>query len=178
MDLEEISEKHEKSFLAMIEDYRERDAQTFASRYARKNAWDTAEFKKFLKETRAQRLDWKPGPNKTSISRYVLVGEGGEILPCSLLRFPLDKVTELDGGNIEVDVPPSIRGKNNGSMALALTLFEAVRAGLRRVLVTCKADDVAAKRVIEKNRGSFLDTIEVSEAPTGINRVSRYWINF
>jgi predicted acetyltransferase len=178
MKLEEVSEEHESAYLAMLSDYREHDRATYEVRHARKKDWDTVEFKKFLKEARAGRLDWKPGPGKVSVTRYVLIGSDGSILANGLMRFPLDEKTELEGGNLEVDVPPSLRRRNHGSMALALMLFEAVRAGLRRVLVTCPADDPAARRVIAKNRGVLEDVVKSQNPGHAGREISRHWIHF
>jgi predicted acetyltransferase len=87
----------------------------------------------------------------------------------------LDENSELDGGNLEVAVPPSCRREGNGAYALSLLLFEAVRAGLSRALCTCPAADQAARRMIERNRGKLLDEVKSPGRPLAI---ARYWISF
>ena len=166
MRLEEISEEHEGAFLAMLEDYKKNDPETYARHYKRAK-WNEAEFKKFVKECEKDRLDWRPKAGKVSVTRYVLVDEQGRICASGVLRFPLTKETEKFGGNVEYDVPPSRRKEGNGWKFLALVAYEAVRAGMARILLTHKAGDVAAQKSIEKNGG------ELEETKDG---VSRYWL--
>lgn len=172
MRIEEISPQHEAAFLAMIDDYKKNDPAGLHLYHPRKSGWTPTEFQKFVKESAAERMDWLPKANAVSVTRYVLP-ENDRLLACGLMRFPLDEDTEIDGGNLFVDVPPSLRGQGNGSYCLSLLLFEAVRAGLRRVLTTCPSSDAAAKRVIEKNRGTLFDEVESAG-----KSISRYWISF
>jgi predicted acetyltransferase len=176
MQLDELNEEHESAFLAMLADYKSGDANSLALYYPKKIPGNSLEFKKYVKELSKLRLDWRPGPNKISITRYIMQTPDGRILANGLLRFPLDEATENDGGNIVCDVPPSLRKRGYGSYCLALMLFEAVRAGLRRVLVTCDAESVGARKMIEKNRGT-LDSVVESTSREGV-KIVKYWINF
>ena len=162
----------------MVEDYREKDPSIFAAYYERSVSWNSAEFKKFLKAAEKDRLDWRPGPNRTSLSHYVLV-QDGPILAKGRLRFPLDKKTEIDGRKHR-SRRASILAWTGESEAilLSLMLFEAVRAGLRRALVTCLAQDPAARRVIEKNRGQLFDMVESTRTGRRGEEIARYWIDF
>ncbi len=177
MDIVELSLAHEAAFLQMMEDYQSKAPQESLSvcetgEYPSTADWTAAKFKKFIKECEKQRLDWRPGPGKISVSRYVLLDQAGQaILASGLMRFPLDEVTEVDGGNLRCDVPPSFRGRGCGSYFLSRLLFEAVRAGLRRVLVTCPETDLTSRRVIEKNRGTLQDVVLPQ-------KIRRYWISF
>lgn len=178
MKIEELAPEHEQAFLAAMGEFERADITTFQERYARKSGWSSAEFKKFAKEADKDRLDWRPSGSKTSVTRYVMLAPDGRVLALGLMRFPLDSTTELDGGNLVCDVPPSLRRQGNGSYCLALMLFEAVRAGLRRVLVTCPANDVGARRMIEKNRGVLHDTVSSPLAGKKDLKINRYWISF
>ena len=173
MHLEELAAEHEPLFLAMT-------AEADPSRddfFGQSKAWTPAIFQKFVKETQKLRLDWRPGPNKVSVTHYVMREKGGPICASGLMRFPLDeKTTEIDGGNLVCYVSPSLRQRGYGSYCMSLMLFEAVRAGLSRVLVTCLASDKWARRMIEKNRGTPQDTVE-SKSRKG-EKIARYWINF
>jgi predicted acetyltransferase len=178
MKLEELSLGHEAAFLSMTEDYAANDPAGFKRLYARKVAWSTLEFRRFFKELEKQRLDWKPGPNRVSLTRYVMRNEKGEIAGNGLLRFPLNDITETDGGNLFCDVPPSQRRQGHGAFCLSLMLFEAVRAGLRRALVTAPAEDLIARKVIELNRGELLDITPSLDPENKGVKIARYWINF
>jgi predicted acetyltransferase len=179
MQIVELSAEHEDAFLQMIADFEKGDSNWLHYRYGQsKTNWDAARFRKYVKECAAQKFDWRPGPKKTSISRYVMSGPDGKILATGWMQFPLDETTEIDGGNLLCDVPPSLRKHGYGSVCLSLLLFEAVRAGLRRVLVTCLASDNGARRTIELNRGQFLDEVQSNHPAREGTKISRYWINF
>jgi len=178
MKLEELALEHESSFLNMVADFMEQDPSWFAKLFKRKAAWSELEFRRYVKECEKQRLDWKPGPNKTSVTHYVLPDHNRDLIGYAILRFPLDEVTESDGGNLFVAVPPKFRKQGNGPFTLSLMLFEAVRAGLRRALVTAPAEDLIARKVIEKNRGELLDVAPSKDTDAKGVKIARYWINF
>ncbi len=174
--LHEIAPEHSYAFLAMIADYEKNDEAALKKLYSRVRPWTAFEYRAFLKECEQQRLDWKPGPNRTSITRYVLLDEAGTICGNAVMRFPLNEQTEIEGGNISFDVPPSQRGGMNEAHVLNRMLFEAVRAGMARVLVTALSADQKAIEAIEMNRGEFENEVP-SKIEEGQN-VRRYWIRF
>lgn len=176
MRLEEIGEEHEAAFLTMLKDFAENDPDGFAYFFGNSgHDWSSARFKKFVRECERDRMDWRPKAGKVSVSRYILRDEKGGIVACARMRFPLDEISEVDGGNLEVAVPPSCRRQGNGAFALSLLLFEAVRAGLSRALCTCPAADRAARTMIEKNRGKLMDEVQ---SPGRAFAIARYWISF
>lgn len=158
--LEELSETHEKAFLQIAGQCRLFDIG---------HPWSQVAFRKLVKDAEKERMDWRPKAGKVSVSRYVMVDRDKNILALGLMRFPLTAETEKSGGNLQVEVPENSRNRGFGSYCLALLLFEAVRAGLRRALVTASAKDPIARRIIEKNRG------ELIEEP---QETARYWIRF
>ncbi len=88
-------------------------------------------------------------------------------------RHRLTPELEYEGGHIGYFVRPSLRGQGYGTCQLALMLEHVRKAGLRRVLVTCDADNLASARVIEKN-GGRLTSQDISYHSRKL--VSRYWI--
>jgi predicted acetyltransferase len=178
MKLEELSVAHEAAFLKMVADFEVNDPKWFAKIFKRKTAWSSLEFRRYVKECEKERLDWKPGPNKTSTTYYVLPDSNQELIGFGIMRFPLSDITESDGGNLFVAVPPSFRRQGNGPYTLSLMLFEAVRAGLRRALTTAPAEDLIARKVIEKNRGELHDIAPSIEPDAKGVKIAQYWINF
>lgn len=174
MRIEELSETHQSAFLEMISDYKGHEP-FWLTELRSTSGWTAKSFLNLLKSSALQRFDWRPPAGKTSLSRYVMLDSDGRIVANALLRFPLDEASELRGGNILVDVPPSLRRKGHGSYCMALTLFEAVRAGLRGVFVSCAADDTGAKKMIELNRGQLHATIV---DPSTEQMIVQYWIRF
>ena len=173
--LEEIGLHHQSAFLNAMSDYEQNDPKMFKILYPQKDSWTTKAFAKYVAECQKQKQDWRPGPNKISTTTYVLLESQDVICGFGRMRFPLTDKTEKHGGNLEFDVPPSRRGQGYGALTLNRMLFEAVRAGLARVLLTCPTAQLAAIKCIEKNRGVFKDEIYGLE---DLPPISRFWINF
>lgn len=173
--LEEIEAKHRDAFLIAMKDYASHDLDTFAARYARQRPWDADEFTAFVKECEKQRMDWRPGPKGVSVTHYLMIESDERICGIGRMRFPLTPETEMEGGNLDFDVPPSQRRQGYGALTLNRMLFQAVRAGLARVLVTAPSSNQGLIRAIEKNRG-VLES-QVQSRISG-QQISRYWIRF
>lgn len=168
MVLEELSLKHTEAFLTMLADYQDGDPETFIRLYKRAKPWNAIQFAAFVKASENDRMDWRPKAGMTSITRYVLLSaDRATVLGNGVMRFPLDEELEREGGNLVFDVPPSQRGHNFGAITLNRMLFEAVRAGLARALVTCPSTNTHARKAIEMNRGAL---------DAEIAGIARYWI--
>lgn len=178
MKLEEINPEHSTAFLAMMEDFQSNDPKTFERYFKRAVDWNVFEFKKFAQECENERMDWRPKAKAVSRTHYVVRENPNSIIGYALMQFPLTPEIENDGGNLFVAIPPKFRGQGNGAFCLSLLLFEAVRAGLRRAFVTCPADNKVARRVIEKNRGEFVDEVKSTHKFGQNELVARYWIHF
>ena len=100
---------------------------------------------------------------------------GARIVASSRLRHELIPVLLLDGGNIGYEVRPSERRRGVGRELLRLTLEEARRIGLRRVLLTTETTNLGSMAVILANGGVFEDT---SVSPNTGRTLNRYWITF
>jgi predicted acetyltransferase len=174
--LEEISLNHMIPFMAMVEDFQKNDPDSLSRILTVPAKWDAAGFRKFALACEKERLDWKPGPNRVSKSHYVLLDELGEVAGYSVMNFPLDEQSEVEGGNVRFVTPPAKRGGMNEAHTLNKMLFEAVRAGLARILVTCFEGDEIHRQAIEMNRGEFQDAVPSPSEPGRF--VRRYWIRF
>ena len=75
----------------------------------------------------------------------------------------------LDG----IEVRPSQRRKGYASEILELTLIEAAKCGLSKILITCNEPNIASAKVIEKNGG----VLEKIIPHPGFPNVKRYRIN-
>jgi predicted acetyltransferase len=119
----------------------------------------------------ARGVNPRPGPVPQNV--YWLVHDGATIVGASRLRHALTPALEDAGGHIGYDIRPTERRKGYGTRLLALTLERARTLGLRRVLLTCDADNVGSARIIQQN-GGVLTSESVSPALGRL--VSRYWI--
>ena len=84
------------------------------------------------------------------------------IIGTSRLRPKLNERFMHVGGNIGYDVRPSYRRKGFGSEILRLTVGEAKKIGMKKVLITCNDDNIGSYKVIENNMGKLID-IEYDE---------------
>lgn len=71
------------------------------------------------------------------------------------------------------DIRPSALGRGLGTTILRLTLQRAAARGLPMVLLTCDADNVASRRVIENNRGVLTAWVRSAD---GRRMICRYAI--
>ena len=81
---------------------------------------------------------------------------------------------ELIGGHIGADIRRSERKKGYGTLILKLTLEKAAEVGLKKVLITCDAENTASAKTIEKCGGK-LDKRVIHEE-TG-KLIFHYWID-
>ncbi len=89
------------------------------------------------------------------------------------LRRLLTPRLKSEWGQVGYSIRPSARRKGYGTRMLAM-LLERLRAeGRQRVLITCDADNVGSRRIIEANGGLLENQVRSEE--TG-KSVCRYWI--
>jgi predicted acetyltransferase len=111
-------------------------------------------------------------PGKVRCSHF-WIERDGRILGQSSLRHELTPDLMLEGGHIGYNIRPTERLKGYGTLILKLTLAEARKIGLPRVMVTCDADNIGSARIIEKNGGAY-EGQGISNNSGKL--VNRYWI--
>lgn len=62
-------------------------------------------------------------------------------------------------GHIGYDISPDYRNKGYGSEILKLALEKTKKIGIKEVVLTCTIDNIASKKIIEKNKGILLGTV-------------------
>lgn len=87
----------------------------------------------------------------------------GEIIGRLSLRHELNDFLRLYGGHIGYGVIPSQRNKGYATEMLRQGLERAASLGIKRVLISCDTDNLASRRVIEKNGGVFDWTTELED---------------
>lgn len=178
MPLERLSPEHENLFLPMIEDYMENHPDALLHFFGGLKDARPATFRSYVQKSEKEVREWRPKAKQVSITRYVWIDPPGTISGNGLLRFPLTDATELEGGNLEYNIPPQHRRSDAAALTLNGLLFEAVRAGLARALVTCRGDDLGAIQAILRNRGVLWDSHIPTAGPNKGSKINRYWINF
>ncbi len=102
--------------------------------------------------------------------------DDGEYIGRLELRHKLnDHLLEV-GGHIGYSIRPSRRQMGYGTKILELGLQKAHDAGLDRVLLTCDPDNIASRKIIEKNGGQFENRIDVVRDGMEYHKL-RFWID-
>ncbi len=84
------------------------------------------------------------------------------------LRHYLTDALREHGGHIGYCIRPTERGKGYGNTILALTLVEARKIGIEKVMLTCNENNIPSRLMIEKNSG-VLEKVK--------DRSCYYWID-
>ena len=105
-----------------------------------------------------------------------LAMEDDRVIGIINVRWYLNEALKKHGGHIGYFIRPSERGKGKGTKMLALCLNEIRNKdkNIDKVMITCRKENIASARVMEKNGGVYEDNyIEESSGKT----FKRYWIN-
>ena len=84
-----------------------------------------------------------------------------------MIRHALTSALRHDGGNIGYHVVPRFRRQGHATAMLAAACARCRSGGMTSVLVTCRTENIASRRVIEAN-GGVLDSQS--------DEIRRYWI--
>jgi predicted acetyltransferase len=75
-------------------------------------------------------------------------------------------------GHIGYDISPDYRNRGYGFQILKLALEKAKNIGIEEAILTCNIDNIASKKIIEKNNGKLLGTIFDIEENEYLHRYS------
>jgi predicted acetyltransferase len=160
----ELSAKLKPQFLELAADYQSAGENRYDA--------DVEDFDALLARTALYASGVNLPAGHVPSSEFYLLGEGKLIGRVSV-RHRLNRGLEIISGHIGYDIRPSERNRGFGTLILRLALEKAREIGLKKVLLTCDADNFASAKVIEKNGGRLDKQIIYEE--TG-KLISRYWI--
>ena len=154
-----------QSFVSAMEEFRAEgrgpdDGQSVIDRYVRDRAaeWATEDaFSRFIAGVRAERLEDTPRPAGFVPATELWWVEGEEFLGRIAIRHRLTPTLLEIGGHIGYDVRPSARRRGHATEMLRHALRIAHDLGIDPALITCDADNVASRTVIERNGGMLED---------------------
>ncbi|GAB6926279.1 GNAT family N-acetyltransferase [Paenibacillus sp. JCM 10914] len=113
------------------------------------------------------------GDGRVADSTFWLVSEQNRVLGAVNIRHELTESLMNSGGHIGYGIRPSERRKGYATNLLQLSLEQAKRLGIDKVLVVCDQINVASEKTIIHNGGiSDHDYIEEDG-----NVIKRYWID-
>lgn len=133
---------------------------------------DPAEFQPMLEVLKRHKQGINLPEGWVPDSTFWLVNEQDRILGAVNIRHQLSTYLLQAGGHIGYGIRPSERGKGYAATMLKLSLIEAKKLGIRKVLVVCDADNTASEKTILHN-GGRRDT-DFTEQDGNVIR--RYWI--
>lgn len=165
MRLQQASRQHLDAFLDCAADYRAAGEDRYNAVLADPEA--------YLRWVAEMEQEETCPPGLVPQTTYWAVDEDGRVLACSRLRHGLSPALRREGGHIGYDVRPTERRRGVGTRLLALTLVEAGRRRLSRVLLTCDDDNLASARIILANGGAEIES-SVSDRTGKLLR--RFWI--
>ncbi|WP_345434791.1 GNAT family N-acetyltransferase [Actinoallomurus vinaceus] len=169
------TERVHASFLAAMAEFRAegRGAPDDASMVGREirefgGGWEApAEFAEYTRRLREQALEDAPRPPGFVPCTTLWWVDGAEYLGRLAIRRRLTPGLREAGGHIGYDVRRTARGRGHATRMLRAALPVAYGLGIDSALVTCDHDNVASRKVIEKNGG-------VLEDRRGV--VLRFWV--
>ncbi|MBP7805070.1 MAG: GNAT family N-acetyltransferase [Candidatus Pacebacteria bacterium] len=153
--------KYKDSFLSVFTEYH--DGKLIDNFNQAKYSGD---FSEFLEKIENEREGKFLEEGKVPQTIYWLV-DGDKFIGRVGIRHVLNDQLLKEGGHIGYSIRPSERMKGYGSVALQLALLKAKDLGIDKALLTCNADNIGSRKIIEKNGGVFENQIE--------NKL-RFWI--
>ena len=117
-------------------------------------------------------LKLKPGLVPQTI--FWLLDSAEKVIGMVKLRHRLIESTRINGGHVGFFIHPAHRCLGYGKQALALALYELMKIGVTKALVTVYPENKPSIRIVEENGGQLEDCVEDPRTECKINR---YWIN-
>jgi predicted acetyltransferase len=146
--------KYKDSFLSVFNEYSEgKLIDNF------NQAKYDGDFSVFLEKIENEREGKFLEEGKVPQTIYWLV-DGDKFIGRVGIRHILNDQLLKEGGHIGYSIRPSERMKGYGSIALHLALPKAKELGIDKALLTCNADNIGSRKIIEKNGGVFENQIE------------------
>ncbi|MGL6108452.1 GNAT family N-acetyltransferase [Romboutsia sp.] len=167
----EPSKNYREEFISMIRDYEKHEDEEYFNLY--KEALE--DFDKYVDKLLNNSKGIGLPKDRVASSTYWLVNKNSDVLGVIRIRHELNsEFLRNIIGHIGYDISPSNRRKGYGETILRLGLEKVKEMNISNVLVTCKSDNHASSKVIEKNNGVFECEIVDSESN---NIYRKYWIN-
>ncbi len=166
LKLEFPNESHKDQYLEMIKEWKNYEKPTSPWRLF---SGDT--YEDFLRIVTKDLTDNEYGVNSTLF--FLVEDTGPDILGAIQVRYHINHPKLIETwGHIGYGIRPSARRKGYAMKMLELTLKEAKKLWIDRILITCDHDNIASVKVIEENGWKFEWYMQRDWVKS-----RRYWIN-
>ena len=112
-------------------------------------------------------------PGFSPETTYAAVNQAGHVVGVIVIRTELTEKLRCHGGNIGYLVRPRERNKGFGTAMLKAAVDKCRGTAMRRVLVTCRKENIASVKVVERDQGVYENDYITPE--DGVC-YQRYWI--
>lgn len=112
-------------------------------------------------------------PELVNQSTFILVDDNNHIYGGTNIKHELNDELFNYGANIGYYIRPSERRKGYGTLILKLVLKECKKLGMKKVLVSCREENLWSAKIIEKNNGKYENSRYKED---NNNTYRRYWI--
>ncbi len=167
-----------KKYSAQIEKYKQ-DFLRANSSFDGTNTLKTDDIDTWLKRCNDHRHGFNLPEGFVPATQYVCIRKADDKLVGMLqIRHKLNDFLLNFGGHIGDSIAVDERGKGYGKQILRLGLQKCKNMGMKKVLITCKDDNVASRKCILACGGKFEDKRQLSDPQNKDNGVvlERYWI--
>lgn len=148
--------EHGPAYLAMIDEYLQ-----LGEEYTHNNVeLARTDFAQFVRELEEEAAGIGLPPGLPTQQTYLLIKDHKMAIGEIRFRPALNPPYEHWNGHVGYNIRPLQRGKGHATRQLALLLEEARKLHLKGVSLTIEDENPASVRVIEKNGGKLLRTIE------------------
>ncbi|UYM14068.1 GNAT family N-acetyltransferase [Endozoicomonas euniceicola] len=168
MQLIEPNENLKNEFSIFITDIRNNDPDRYF-------IYTDAEINlsKYINSLSEQRKGKNLPQGYSPCSHFWLIDNSNNILGALRVRHNINsKYLAEELGHIGYDIAPKYRKNGFGTLMLQLGLLEARKLNIKEILITADENNVASRKVIEKNGGEYESTR--FGKTSGIN-IARYW---
>lgn len=146
--LTEPKETYEDSFKKYTESYRE--SELYYSKYKK----SLINFKGYLQDLDNISKGINIDADSVQTSNFWLIANEDVVGVVRVRHEELDTA-----GHIGYDISPAYRKQGYGTWILRLSLIKAWNLGIEDVIVTCNTENIASRKIIEKNNGTLLGTV-------------------
>jgi predicted acetyltransferase len=135
--------------------------------------WDHQSFIYLVEDT--SRVIFAGLPNQPA-EEYLWLIDQGEFIGRAFFLHWLNEERLRTDGQVDYWIRPSRRRQGYGKIILRLLLQRFRQLGLKRVLITCRTDNIPSRKIIETNSGVLEDEIVMPGTFGEPEQRRRYWI--